>query len=152
MNDNQEPTIQSSPIKNNYWSGYLLIFLATLGLLDALYLTSRYYKGAISCNVTNGCEEVLLSRYSHFGPVPIAMFGVAYYLVIIFVAILSLKYHQAIWRLVLKFLPAMGFLFSLWLLYIQAFILKYFCQYCLLSALTSTLIFIASLWLYKKEK
>jgi uncharacterized membrane protein len=47
---------------------------------------------------------------------------------------------------------SVGFLFSVWFVYVQAFLLKAFCQYCMLSATTSTILFITSLFIFIKYR
>lgn len=138
--------------KDNKIIYYLIIFFSVVGLADTLYLTSRYYKGIISCSIIEGCQEVLISKYSHFGPVPVSLLGTSYYVLILLASILFLKYRKNIFLLVLKIFSPLAFIFSLWLLYVQIFLIKYICQYCLLSTATSTILFICSLVISGQKK
>ncbi len=130
---------------------YIMIFLSLVGLSDALYLTSRYYKGVISCSIIEGCQEVMLSSYSHIKSIPISLLGVSYYFIILIAIIFYLSQKNKIAKLAIKILPWLAFAFSLWLLYIQAFVLKYFCQYCLLSTATAAGLLIGSYIVTKKK-
>jgi hypothetical protein len=60
--------------------------LSLLGLADAIYLTITHFdKAALVCNATGhiNCELVTRSRYSEiFGHIPVAILGLAYYLVV----------------------------------------------------------------------
>lgn len=137
----------SSP-KIFYW----LILLAGLGFFDATYLTAKYFNGHITCSLINGCQDVLTSSYSHLGPIPTAAFGVAYYLGIILASLIWLRYQWPLAKLALKILPILGLTFSIWLTYLQIWVIKSLCQYCLLSALISLGLMLLSLNLWDKKQ
>src|SRR5690348_14780226 len=60
------------------------IILSFLGFLDAAYLTILHYKNVIPpCSIAHGCETVLTSQYATLGPIPIALLGVFFYLVVL---------------------------------------------------------------------
>jgi len=82
----------------------------------------------------------------------VALFGALGYLSIF---LLSLYYpdDQRLFILrLISFLAFLAFCASVWFVYVQGFILKSWCQYCLLSATTSTLLFLIGLRLYKLSK
>jgi uncharacterized membrane protein len=117
--------------------------LALVGLADAVYLTVEHLTGAsLQCSITHGCAEVLGSRFATVGGVPLASVGAAAYFTVFSLATLS-AFGYAGARKLLAPLVALMFLFTLWLLYAQAFVLHAFCQYCLLSAATTTLLAVA---------
>jgi uncharacterized membrane protein len=119
-----------------------LILISFLGLIDTLYLGIKRGK-PVACSLTTGCEEVLNSRFSAVGGVPISWFGFAFYLTVFSASVFGLYGDDRLLRLV--FWPALvGFLVSVVLVGIQAFVLRAYCQYCLASAIFTTLILIAS--------
>ena len=114
--------------------------LALVGLCDAFYLTVQHLTGqSVRCSVTSGCSAVLSSSYAQIAGVPTAAFGVAAYFAVFSLATLAV-FGYAWARAGMALVVAPMLLFTLWLLYLQAFVLHAFCQYCLLSAaLTLTL-------------
>ncbi len=114
--------------------------LALVGLADAVYLTVEHLTGAtLQCSIVHGCAEVLASPYATVGRFPLASFGaLAYFTVFSLATLAAFGYAGA--RRLLAPLVALMFLFTLWLLYLQAFVIRHFCQYCLLSAATTTLL------------
>jgi uncharacterized membrane protein len=121
----------------------LLLLFSFLGLVDTLYLGIKRGK-PVPCSITTGCEEVLSSRFSAVGGVPISWFGFAFYMMVFSAAAFAV-FSQDDRLLRLIFWPALaGFLVSLGLVGVQAFVLHAYCQYCLGSAVLTTLIFIAS--------
>ena len=120
-----------------------IALIAFLGMVDAFYLSIKRGSGHIPCHVTHGCEEVLTSKYSEVVGIPLSWFGLAFYLAVFGCAVFALSGSPSAIRLV--FWPAMaGFLVSVSLLSIQAFVLHAYCEYCLLSALLVTSIFALS--------
>ena len=112
----------------------IMTLLALTGLADAIYLTINHLTGqSARCTVTGGCNEVLSSAYSSIGGVPLAAFGALAYFTVFSLATLALYgYRRA--ASVLAVLVALMLMTTLWLLYVQAFILHKYCEYCLLSA------------------
>ena len=137
------------------WKNKLIYFIAgasLIGFLDSLYLSASHYSQSIHCSVISGCQEVLASPYSEIMGIPIAFGGVIFYLFILINALLYLD-NQNKWSFkALVYIPIFGFLFSLYLTYLQIFVIGSVCQYCLLSALSSTFIFITGIILLKKKE
>lgn len=112
----------------------LAALVSLVGLGDAIYLTVEHLTGnSVRCTVTAGCSEVLGSAYSSIGAIPLAGLGALAYFTVFSLATLAAFGHQ--WtRSLLAAIVAMMLAATLWLLFVQAFILRAFCQYCLLSA------------------
>ena len=112
----------------------LAALLSLVGLIDALYLTIQHVTGqSVRCTITSGCSEVLSSSYAAVGPIPLAALGAIAYFTVFSLATLSAFGYTAARRLLAAVVCVMC-LVSLWLLYVQAFIIEHFCQFCLLSA------------------
>lgn len=116
----------------------LAALLALLGLGDAVYLTVQHFLGnSLRCTITSGCSEVLGSSYATVAGYPLAALGaVAYFTAFSLATLAAFGYARA--RGLLALLVASMFLVTLWLLYVQAYVLYAFCQYCLLSAAITT--------------
>ena len=120
------------------WMYLIAALVSLIGLADAIYLTVQHITGAsLRCTVISGCSEVLSSPYAQVGSVPLAAIGAAAYFVVFSLAILA-AFGYPLVRLLLKILLGVMFLTSLWLLYLQAFVIHHFCQYCLVSAAITT--------------
>lgn len=109
--------------------------LSLVGLADALYLTIEHVTGqSVRCTIIAGCSAVLSSPYAMVAGIPLAAIGAAAYFAVFSLAILALFNYDIARRLLWPLVGTM-FLISLWLIYLQAFVIREFCQYCLLSAL-----------------
>lgn len=136
------------------WLLASILVIAFIGFFDAVYLTTNHYSGTIvPCFVTTGCEQVTTSSYSLILGIPVALLGTLYYLSILFLGMLyGQKRNFTIFKL-LSYASFFGFGFSLWFIYVQAHLIGAWCMYCLISATTSTLIFLLSnARVYGREK
>ncbi len=133
----------------------LAAFVAFLGIADTIYLTYHHYTAEpVPCSIVSGCEQVLTSQWSTLGGflpfdapmlanVPLSMLGTFAYITALILALLSLRGNRKSWLLFGIQTCLMG-CFSAWLFYLQAYVIEAFCQFCLLSALsTFTLLAIA---------
>lgn len=135
-----EETAGDAPRRMPLWDGAAAL-LALVGLVDAGYLTTEHLAGRIGnvpCMVTTDCNAVLMSSYATLpGDIPLAALGaLAYFAFFSLATLAAFGYHSA--RVLLLPLALTMFAASLWLLYVQAFVLEAFCSYCLLSAAIST--------------
>ena len=130
------------------WPYAISALVSLIGLADAIYLTVQHLTGAsLRCTIISGCSEVLGSPYAQVGSVPLAAIGAFAYFTVFSLATLA-TFRYALAGSLLKIVVAMMFLTTLWLLYLQAFVIHHFCQYCLLSAAVTIaltlLVFLAS--------
>lgn len=122
-----------------------LFILALIGLADALYLlVKKVRKEKLVCFLGEDCDKVVKSKYGFFFGIPNEAFGVGFYLLVLGSFALSLLGVDALggFALLLLVLAAAiaASLASLYLMAIQAFVLKEWCEWCLLSALVNFLI------------
>jgi uncharacterized membrane protein len=114
--------------------------IALLGLADGIYLTVEHLTGRTAeCVASSGCQEVLSSKYSVVGPIPLAAIGAFAYFTVFSTALLAAFGYPkcgGFLALVVTFM----FGTTLCLLYIMAFVLHAFCDYCLFSAGVTTVL------------
>ena len=123
--------------------------LALLGALDAAYLLlgKLGYVGSLECSISRGCDMVNASPYSQFLGVPVAGIGLAGYVALFLVAIVSL---QPRWLsdkrpdLLLTLLSGIAVAFTVYLTYAEVVILGAICQWCVVSQIIILVIFILS--------
>jgi len=128
----------------------LTAFISLVGLADSIYLTVEHLSGrSVRCTITSGCSEVLSSPYATVRGFPLAGLGAVAYFVVFSLATLAAFGYPFVGKL-LTFVVAMMFLTTLWLLYLQAFVIHHFCQFCLLSALVTTTLTVLVLYAHLK--
>ena len=108
--------------------------IAVAGLANATYLTASHLAGeTVTCLASTRCSEVLASKYATIAGIPLAALGALAYFTAFSAATLA-AFGQERARRVLTITIGAMFVATLWLLYLQAFVIKAFCDYCLLSA------------------
>ena len=117
----------------------LTALVALVGLVDASYLTVEHLSGqSVRCMIVSGCDEVLQSSYATVaGHVPVAALGALAYFTVFSLATLAFFGYAGARRLV-PVVVALMFLATLWFVYLQAFVIRAYCVYCLLSAAVTT--------------
>ncbi|HZK77558.1 MAG TPA: vitamin K epoxide reductase family protein [Gemmatimonadaceae bacterium] len=123
--------------------------LALAGVFIALYLL--LYKlgmiGHLSCSV-GSCETVNTSKWARFMGIPVAGWGLAFYAALFVLAMVSTGERYADSLGMSKLLvgaAGTGVLFSAWLTYLELFVIHAICEWCVISAIIVTVIFLASL-------
>lgn len=141
-----------SLIKSNKIIFYSLI-LGFLGFIVATYLTILHYQNALPpCSLTSNCELVLTSKYASILGVPLALLGSLFYLGIIILCLLIITNYKKVFLNTFYLLITTGFLISVVLVYIQAFLLHAYCQYCLISESISTGLLILAFLKWRADK
>ncbi|MEO5904600.1 MAG: vitamin K epoxide reductase family protein [Gemmatimonadaceae bacterium] len=124
----------------------IVAMLALAGVFVALYLL--LYKlgiiGQLNCSI-GSCETVNTSKWSKFLGFPVAAWGVAFYIGMFALAVVSTGERSTDSVQMSKVLVAVagtGVLFSAWLTYLELFRIHAICQWCVISAIIVTLIFL----------
>lgn len=121
------------------------IALTIIGLLVSIYMT--IYKITSNDNMCIGskdCSVVNASRYSEVNGIPVAVIGMAGYLALLAVQWLERKpgFVQQNGAMIFFGLSVTGFLFTIYLVFVEVALLKAYCPFCITSQVTMTLIFI----------
>jgi uncharacterized membrane protein len=128
----------ASRFRNTLYTAVAIVAVA--GLADATYLAVQVLTGeTLGCGGSPDCFKVLGSSYAKLGGVPVAMLGaLAYFTAFTLATFAAFGYSWA--PRFLALIAGAMFLMTLWLLYVQAFLLHAYCRYCLFSAAITFLI------------
>ena len=123
--------------------------LALAGLFVALYLWLHALGviGELRCG-DGGCDTVQASRYAEFLGLPVALYGVAGYAVLLAVSLVGVQPAYAARRgpdVALAALASLGFLFTLYLTALELFVIHATCRWCVGSAAIMTAIWLVAL-------
>jgi uncharacterized membrane protein len=122
-----------------------ILILAFFGLADSIYLAQHALNGTpLLCTIQSlsDCNTVVTSSYSRIFGIPIAELGVLFYSIMFVLAALELVMYDQFLRRVLQAFSLVGILASLYFMFVQTFVIRAFCVYCLASAFIALLIFI----------
>jgi uncharacterized membrane protein len=117
----------------------LLFTLSAIGISETVYLIKkRITHEQPVCPIGGGCEVVLTSKYSKLFIIPNDILGLLVYVGIAVVAGLLVLETQplVLWHTALKILVAMASFASIFFTYLQKYVIKTWCFWCLMSACT----------------
>jgi uncharacterized membrane protein len=119
-----------------------IVFLSVLGIGIATYIAIVEGGGGTPACVAGGggCETVAKSSYSHIAGINIAIFGIAGY-VLLFA---SAFFRNDLARLGGFAVALGGFGFSVYLTYLELYVINAICQWCVGSAILMTILFALS--------
>lgn len=125
---------------------YSLFLLALVGLADSIYLTYVKLVAGGVCIAGNGCETVNLSPYSQIGVVPVALLGALSYIIMLAILLMenSSEFFEFNGPLMLFGLSFFGVLYSAYLTYLEIYVIKAICPFCVVSAVVLVLMLIIS--------
>jgi len=125
----------------------LISLLAIFGFSLAFYLYSKKKtKTKLICPMRSDCDTVIHSDYSRIIGIPVEILGMIYYAII--GSAYPILFISGLWTeqasIILLGVSLSAALFSIYLVSIQAFIVKHWCTWCLFSAFTSISIAVLS--------
>jgi uncharacterized membrane protein len=130
-----------------------ILFISSISLLGLIgfFLASYIYrkkraKKKLICPMRSNCDSVIHSDFSKILGIPVEVLGMLYY------AFIALAYGAVylldVWITpvpqILLAISGCSVLFSVYLISLQAFVIKHWCTWCLCSGITSLLIFVLS--------
>ena len=133
-----EPT----PSRSLWLWGSVVLSLAGIGVSSYLAY-HRVFGGSLVCTRWADCDVVNNSVYSLLFGIPVSFIGLAGYLALLALAIAALVTAGTTQRaiLLLSLLMALGgFGLSVWLTYVEIYIIEALCVWCLASAAIITLL------------
>ena len=123
-----------------------LIILSLFGLILSAYIHIKTTKKEkLVCAIGNDCNKVINSKYGKTFILSNDVIGILYYLLILISTIIFLifpEYLTGLIILVRLIIVGGAALFSVYLTFVQIFILKELCEYCLGANFINVLLFI----------
>lgn len=128
--------------------------LAGVGLATYLALYKLGMIGELACTVGQ-CETVNLSKWANLAGIPVAVWGVGFYVALFGVAFAGTtsRLAEATWvSTALLGLTAWGVIFSAWLTYLELFVIHAVCMFCVMSAVLVTVTFLVSVLEWRETR
>ena len=128
----------SSPDEQEVTKRMIVAALALAGILISTYLT--LYKlgviGELTCSI-GSCETVNTSRWSVFLGIPVAAWGLVFYMDVFVIALVGTMprfENEPFISVVLVAQAMIGVIFSAWLTYLELGVIHAICIWCVTSA------------------
>ena len=130
------------------WSRKIMLVLTVVGLLVAVYMTIyKWTNNNSMCLGSGDCSTVNASPYSEIYGIPVALVGVGGYAAILFLLLMDSRndFVRQNGTLFVFGLSLTGFIFTVYLVYVEFAVLDAVCPFCLTSQIVMTIIFILSI-------
>ena len=124
-----------------------LLSLAGLFISAYLYLYKIGKIGSLACG-TGGCETVQWSPWSKIGGIEVSLVGLLGYAGLLALSLVSLQPRLALRRSpsrALALLSGIGVLFTIYLTYLELFVIHAICRWCVASGVVIAAVFAAAL-------
>ena len=121
------------------------VLAAVIGLLIALYLAAtKLFGGVPACLPGGGCETVALSEYSSIFGIPVGVLGAAFSAVLLVTLLAWLRGRDRRLLYATYALSLFGVVFVAYLTYLELFVIRAICQWCVGYAISMVALFLAT--------
>ena len=126
-----------------------LIVLSLLGLANAAHIAwKRKRDMPLSCPLKQDCNAVIHSEWSRIFFIKNDTLGIIFYAIVVVIGFALFIFASATVLYSLVILSTFAFLFSIFLIYLQGYVLRNYCFHCLISSVLTTLVFVNSVVLF----
>ena len=129
------------------WLYRISVVLVLIGLAVSIYMTIyKLTSNNAMCLGSGDCSTVNASRYAEVYGIPVATIGIAGYFAILLTHWYERrdKFFEKNGPMLIFGMALTGFLFTLYLIYVEFALLNAICPFCLTSQISMTIIFIIS--------
>jgi uncharacterized membrane protein len=124
-----------------------LLSLAGLFISAYLYLYKIGRIGSLACG-TGGCETVQLSSWSRFAGLEVSLIGLLGYAALLVLSLTALQADSAHQQWPVRFVAiaaSVGVIFTMYLSYLELFVIHAICRWCVASGIIILAIFLAAM-------
>jgi uncharacterized membrane protein len=125
------------------------VALAILGMLVSIYMTIyKLTENPNMCLGNGGCSVVNSSKYAEVYGIPVAVIGIGGYAAILLLLWLEPRFPFLTENgtLIVFGLALIGFLFTVYLIYVELALIHALCPFCVTSQITMTILFALSVF------
>jgi uncharacterized membrane protein len=131
-----------------------IFVLSIFGLIDAIYLALIKFlnKPEMCLPGVGDCWSVNTSSYSSIYGIPVSILGAMAYIALFLILFLEIK-RPSLKNILIQLgfgITCAGFLFSIYLTYLEFFVIHAICPFCVISAVLMTVLFIIYIFRIKE--
>ena len=149
MNKGKTKSKSAESTRGKTWVRLAILVLGLFGIVISSYLVHVHYNELTTVCVPGfECDEVLTSSYAEIWGIPISLLGLCIYTLVTllgFWLLFEKKERQDLVSLAIYTITLSGVLFTAYLYYLEIFVLRAFCSWCISSSILIIGLFILSL-------
>jgi uncharacterized membrane protein len=128
----------------------ILFFQSLIGCIIAMYVVQSFVRDAPIYCVTSGCEVVRRHPSSYLLGIPVPSYGLIGYTTILLLLLAYAQTSKPKLLTLAKYITLGGTAFVAWFTYTEAFIIRGFCMWCLVSAFNMVVMLLLFILLHKR--
>lgn len=109
----------------------LLLIIFILSLISSIILFSTNHGSSSFCKPDGGCDSVQNSKYAYLFGISNSIYGIFIFAFLSLVTFMEIIKPTQIKRLLIDSGAIIGFFIALYFIFLQIFIIKAFCKFCL---------------------
>lgn len=107
----------------------IILFIFIIGLISSLLIS--FTPSPTICNPGEGCDTVLTSPYAYTLGIKNSYYGIAIFTLLSFVTLFHIQKPNKKTKYLIHLSMIIGSLIALYFIYLQYFVIKAYCKYCL---------------------
>lgn len=137
---------------SNKIANRIIFVCSIIGVLIAIYVTQSFVRQSPIVCVNNGCELVRKSIYSKLFGVPVPVFGLIGYSLLVIFSFMRTITDNKNYLLGMLFVSLFGVCFVAWFTFTEIFIIKAICTWCAISAINMLGIFLLTIKIFASNR
>ena len=119
----------------------ILLIIFIISLISSIIILSTVYGNSSFCEPSGGCNSVQNSKYGYLFGISNSIYGIFIFLTLSIITFSQIKKPTKNKQLLIKYAVTIGFIIAIYFIFLQIFILKALCRYCLVIDFSMILAF-----------
>jgi len=119
----------------------ILLIIFIISLISSIIILSTVYGNSSFCEPNGGCNSVQNSKYGYLFGISNSIYGIFIFLILSMITFSQIKKPTKNKQLLIKYAVTIGFIIAIYFIFLQIFILKALCRYCLVIDLSMIIAF-----------
>ena len=119
----------------------ILLIIFIISLISSIIILSTVYGNSSFCEPNGGCNSVQNSKYGYLFGISNSIYGIFIFLTLSIITFSQIKKPTKNKQLLIKYAVTIGFIIAIYFIFLQIFILKALCRYCLVIDFSMILAF-----------
>ena len=109
----------------------ILLIIFIISLISSIIILSTIYGNSSFCEPSGGCNSVQNSKYGYLFGMSNSIYGIFIFLILSILTFSQMQKPKENKQLLIDSAVILGFIIAIYFIYLQIFVIKALCKYCL---------------------